>query len=80
MQHMFVIYREDEKYVEALSDLTEALKISPQNREMHKLVLKVREELQLSKNNNEEDGKPIGYAESESIKFLDDTSSMATDA
>ena len=46
---------------------------------MHKLVLKVREELELSRNNNDEEGKPIGFDESEHIKFLDDTSSMATD-
>ena len=85
------VYREDEKYEEAISDLTEALKISPQNRDMHKLVMKVREELQMSKNNNvdtldEEEAekerlitkkKPIG-ADVE-VRFLDDASSLPTE-
>jgi hypothetical protein len=49
---------------------------------MHKLVMKVREELHLSKNNNEEQlVKPIGMGEqSDKIRFLDDASSIATDS
>ena len=82
------VFREDEKYEEAISDLTEALKISPQNRDMHKLVMKVREELQMSKNNNVDildaeeaekerliaKKKPIGS--DVEVGFLDDATSL----
>ena len=77
-------YREDEVFEEAIKDLTEALKMSPQNREIHKFMIKVKEEWRQSlveRNNNEADGKrllPIGMNGSERIKFLDDSSSVAT--
>lgn len=75
-------YKECEKYSEAIADLNEALKISPQNREVHKFIIKVKEELKEKSNNNEDDNKrgPVGAVESDRFKFVDaDASSVATD-
>ncbi|XP_059092196.1 protein TANC2-like isoform X3 [Tigriopus californicus] len=75
-------YRENEEYEEAITDLTEALKISPQNREIHKFIIKVKEELkenQKEKNNNlNRPQYPIGMDQKDGIKFVDDSSSVTT--
>ena len=78
-------YREDERFEEAIKDLTEALKMSPQNREIHKFMIKVKEEWREARNNNDDDdagGKllllPIGSNDCERIKYFDDSSSVAT--
>eukprot|EP00095_Tigriopus_kingsejongensis_P002147 maker-scaffold583_size130250-snap-gene-0.13 protein:Tk02147 transcript:maker-scaffold583_size130250-snap-gene-0.13-mRNA-1 annotation:"protein tanc2 isoform x3" len=78
-------YRENEQFEEAIADLTEALKISPQNREIHKFIIKVKEEFkenQKEKNNNRKESSghqmPIGMEQKDCFKFVDDNSSVNT--
>ena len=51
--------RESGNFQSAISDLTEALKISPQNRDVHRNIIKVKEEMKKKieeeKNNNNND-------------------------
>ena len=46
-------YRESGNFQSAISDLTEALKISPQNRDVHRNIIKVKEEMKRKKDEEE---------------------------
>ncbi len=78
--------RESGNFQSAISDLTEALKISPQNRDVHKNIIKVKEEMKRKKdeeeNNNNNGGKaatkygfPVGASQCDAMKFVDDSAS-----
>lgn len=56
--------KESGKYQEAISDLNEALRQSPQNRDLHKLILRIKEESRYNNNSVLDD-----------FKFVDDSSS-----
>ena len=53
---------------EAVRDLNEALSLSPQNRDLHRLILKVKEELN---NNNDQ----MGLILDDNLKYADDSAS-----
>ena len=67
--------------------MTEALKISPQNRDVHKNIIKVKEEMKRQKdemenNNNACDARvtsqlvfPVGSSRCDAMKFVDDSAS-----
>ena len=65
-------HRESGSYSEAIQDLNVALRMSPQHRELHKLILKVKEEMN-SKFNNNDQLAPIGTGMDEKLKFADDS-------
>ena len=65
-------HRESGSYSEAIQDLNVALRMSPQHRELHKLILKVKEEMN-SKFNNNDLLAPIGTGMDEKLKFADDS-------
>ena len=72
-------HRESGNFSDAVQDLTQALKISPQHRDLHKLILKVKEEMNTSSQMNNNMGQnyaPLG-AEllDDKIKFVDDSAS-----
>ena len=78
-------YRQAGHLQEAVQDLTEDLRVSPQNREVHRLVIKVREELRASHNNNnnndeDEDEKVGPVGASEQFKFVDDAGSSVNNS
>ena len=77
-------FKESERFEEAIVDLTDALKLSPQNRDIHKSIIKVKEELRAWQNNNNEDSekdKIIGMEKQDKFKFVDasDTASNVTE-
>ncbi len=66
---------------EALTDLSEALRLSPQNRDVHKFIIKVKEEMSNNINNNnnnnkeeEEDSKKGPVGAREDFEFVDEAS------
>ncbi len=61
------------KFTEAAQDLNEALKYSPGNRELHKSLMKVMEEMR-SFNNNDQQMMPISVID-DKLKFVDDSAS-----
>lgn len=65
-------HRDCSHFREAVQDLNEALKLSPHNRELHRMILRVKEEMTRSKfvNNN-----VIGADLVDDIKFVDESSS-----
>jgi hypothetical protein len=78
--------RESGNFQSAISDLTEALKISPQNRDVHKNIIKVKEEMKRKKDeeeNNNNNGRksatkygfPVGASQCDAMKFVDDSAS-----
>ena len=70
-------HRESKNYNEAIQDLNVALRMSPQHRELHKLILKVKEEMSCSKINNNDQLKlpSIGSGIDDKLKFADDSAS-----
>ena len=71
-------HRESKNYNEAIQDLNVALRISPQHRELHKLILKVKEEKNSNFNNNDHIvAPPIGAGIDRKLKFADDSASEA---
>lgn len=71
-------HRESGNYNEAIQDLNVALRISPQHRELHKLILKVKEEMNSKVNNNDHKPAPsIGAGIDKKLKFADDSASEA---
>lgn len=67
-------HRESGNFRDAVQDLNEALKLSPQNRDLYRLILKVKEEMSKSKFNNNND-QPIGANIDDKIQFVDDSAS-----
>ena len=63
-------HRESGNFREAVQDLNEALKLSPQNRDLYRLILKVKEEMSKTRFNNND--QPIG-ANIDIEKFVDDS-------
>ena len=71
-------HRESGNYDEAIQDLNVALRMSPQHRELHKLILKVKEEKNSNFNNNDHIVAPsIGAGIDRKLKFADDSASEA---
>jgi len=60
----------------AARDLGEALTLSPNNRDLHKLIIKVKEEIRKSDEENSTPKVPIGAAAAD-VKYLDETVSDA---
>ena len=66
-------HREAGLLKEAVRDLNEALNLSPQNRDLHRLILKVKEELC---NNNDQAATAAGLTVlDDKLKFVDDSAS-----
>jgi tetratricopeptide (TPR) repeat protein len=63
--------KESGNYEDALVDLNEALKLVPTNREVNKIILKVKEEM---KQPGELVKLALGFDSSETISYIDDTS------
>jgi len=63
--------KESGNYEDALIDLNEALKLVPTNREVNKIILKVKEEM---KQPGELVKLALGFDSSETISYIDDTS------
>ena len=61
-------YKESGQLELAQSDLTEALRLSPNNRDLHKMILQVKESLR-----QEEVGAVGADINAEDIKYLDET-------
>ncbi len=85
--------RDCNNFEDAIADLTEALKMSPQNRDLHRLILKVKKENAATNrfNNNSKDGEPevhanvtvpaslpVGARLGAKFKFVDDANSDTT--
>ena len=77
-------HREAGNFRESVQDLNEALKVSPQNRDLYRMILKVKEEM--SKNsttnhfgNNNNNGAPNSVTlNDKELKYVDDSSSEVT--
>ena len=63
-------HREANQYDEALNDLTEALRVSPQNRDVHKFIIKVKEEMK-GRSSGNKFLHPIGM--DKDFNFVDDS-------
>ena len=64
-------YKESGQLEMASADLGEALRLSPHNRDLHKLILQVKE--MIRKRDEEEEGGAIGANAGDDIKYLDET-------
>ena len=74
-------FKDSGRLSEAIIDLSEALNLSPQNRDLHRFMIKVKEELrqkEMSNDGNNND-KILPVGADETFKFVDDSSSIATD-
>jgi tetratricopeptide (TPR) repeat protein len=68
-------HRESLNFREAVQDLNEALRLSPQNRDIHRLILRVKDEMSSSNHSNNNELPPVGASMSDKLKFVDDSAS-----
>ena len=77
-------HREAGNFREAVQDLNEALKLSPQNRDLNRMILRVKDEMSktfLVGNNNNDNGQPLGGSVlNDKLKYVDDSSSEITNS
>ena len=76
-------HREAGNFRESVQDLNEALKVSPQNRDLYRMILKVKEEMSKSNfgNNNNDNilnGASVNALNDKELKYVDDSSSEVT--
>ena len=72
-------HREAGNFRESVQDLNEALKVSPQNRDLYRMILKVKEEMSKSNfGNNNNNGAPSVTLNDKELKYVDDSSSEVT--
>ena len=64
-------YKESGQLEMASADLGEALRLSPHNRDLHKMILQVKE--MIRKRDEAEEGGAIGANAGDDIKYLDET-------
>lgn len=65
---------------EAVVDLTSALKLSPNNRDIHRLIMKVKEGCNDPDQQPDSNHAPVGAASANNIKYFDETQSEAGSA
>ena len=68
-------HRESGNFRDAVQDLNEALKLSPQNRELYRMILKVKEEMSKKSKMNNNNDQPIGVNIDDNLQFVDDSAS-----
>ena len=73
-------HRESGNFRDAVLDLNEALKISPQNRDLYRMILRVKDEMSKSPfgSNNNNDDQSVGSSLNDKLKYVDDSSSEVT--